>query len=687
MRWSSVVRTVLVASAFMLTTLSTLLFFAQDRLLDSDDFGQVAADALSEPAVNEYLSVEISDALIDQAPNLAVGGSLLADVTGSVLGSDAAGGIMAASVTDAHDAVFNEGADSFVLDVSDLVLSVDQTLQALAPSVAEELPDEMGDVAVRISSGEIFTQTFTIARRLQQLTAVIAVLAAAAMLALVVTGSSPWQGISTLGLTLGATGLFVLALEVTGGLVATSFFEAGRQREAVAAGWQLVFGDLNAWGWSLVVGGAFLAGLAWAVSNLTKTYSIGQRALERLTQRPESRSGELVRLAVLGLVAVWGAVEPLSLASLAIRVVSFAAAIAVVAEVVQLTGLDHRLARVAPQQTDIRSWRSISTHLALSSVTIAALAALAVATLSADAPPSAAADATACNGHESLCDRRLDEVAIVGSHNSMSSTDTEFYLPNQTNTMLEQLDDGVRALLIDTWYARPAPDGLIVTDAAIDLDELDANTRAAVEASQGRSGLGEREVYLCHTVCEVGAVEAVDALRDIGRWLEANPREVLTIVVQDATAPEDTASIFDQADLVDHVHTQSIDEPFPTLAEMIEADRRLFVLVEEDGGSIDWLHPAFDFVQETPFSFSSVEDFSCAANRGDDDSPMFMINHFLTPAFNGNRTINETAVVKPRLEQCRDERGLSPTIVAADFVEYGDLQVVVDELNGISPGG
>jgi len=106
------------------------------------------------------------------------------------------------------------------------------------------------------------------------------------------------------------------------------------------------------------------------------------------------------------------------------------------------------------------------------------------------------------------------------------------------------------------------------------------------------------------------------------------------------------------------------------------------------GGStrwdIPWLHPAFEFVQETPFSFSSAAEFSCERNRGRDDSPLFMVNHFITPALNANRVVNLTETLLPRLRQCEGERGVMPTVIAADFVAYGDLMAVVDELNGVT---
>lgn len=123
-------------------------------------------------------------------------------------------------------------------------------------------------------------------------------------------------------------------------------------------------------------------------------------------------------------------------------------------------------------------------------------------------------------------------------------------------------------------------------------------------------------------------------------------------VVQDGTEPEDTASVFEQAGFADMIHTQTVGDPFPTLGEMVESGRRVFVMVEEIGGGVPWLHEALDFTQETPFSFASADEFSCEENRGDSDAPLFIINHFITLARPGNQTINDADMLGERAREC-----------------------------------
>jgi hypothetical protein len=59
---------------------------------------------------------------------------------------------------------------------------------------------------------------------------------------------------------------------------------------------------------------------------------------------------------------------------------------------------------------------------------------------------------------------------------------------------------------------------------------------AAERLAAGRAGPveGPTKLYLCHILCELGALDAVGALREVRDWMDRHPREVLVIVVEDA---------------------------------------------------------------------------------------------------------------------------------------------------------
>src|SRR5690606_6868567 len=56
-----------------------------------------------------------------------------------------------------------------------------------------------------------------------------------------------------------------------------------------------------------------------------------------------------------------------------------------------------------------------------------------------------------CNGDEALCARAYDEVAYATTHNAHSSEADAFFKPNQRFGLTRQLEDGVRALMLDTY--------------------------------------------------------------------------------------------------------------------------------------------------------------------------------------------------------------------------------------------
>ncbi len=105
-------------------------------------------------------------------------------------------------------------------------------------------------------------------------------------------------------------------------------------------------------------------------------------------------------------------------------------------------------------------------------------------------------------------------------------------------------------------------------------------------------------------------------------------------------------------------------------------------MVENDTGDVRWFHDVFAFAQETPYSFKTVEDFNCNSNRGLPDSPLFMINHWVTPPLaEAGSQANSAATLLERLHLCQEVRGIAPNILGVDFYNRGDASEVVRNLN------
>lgn len=190
-----------------------------------------------------------------------------------------------------------------------------------------------------------------------------------------------------------------------------------------------------------------------------------------------------------------------------------------------------------------------------------------------------------CNGHRELCDRTYDDVAFPATHNSMSAAaEPGWFLAEQPDGVLAQLDHGIRVFLIDSWPGQRTQRAGVVANTTASRKAGLAEAERTYGPSVLQSALrlheslrltpaGPVEPYLCHALCELGSTEWEPLMEQVRAWLDAHPREVVTFFVQDEVSPADTAAVVEDAGLMPYVHTQRADEPWPTLGSMISTGR------------------------------------------------------------------------------------------------------------------
>ena len=251
---------------------------------------------------------------------------------------------------------------------------------------------------------------------------------------------------------------------------------------------------------------------------------------------------------------------------------------------------------------------------------------------------AAAAGIERCNGSATKCDLRLNQVLFPGTHNSMSSALYPGWLfGEQVNTISQQLDAGVRALLIDTHYGVPSSSRLPGSEHAHRAHRprrRAARWRHPARSSTPRSPpvppswpperrrrpTRSRDIYLCHNYCELGAVRFSSVLGDVKTFLDTHPDDVVILDIQDATSPADTAAAITAAGLAERAAVLEKGQPLPTLQELIDAGTNLLVFAEVGGpGAPPWYQRTYDWFQETPYTYPSVDAFDCAPNRGTGD--------------------------------------------------------------------
>ena len=309
--------------------------------------------------------------------------------------------------------------------------------------------------------------------------------------------------------------------------------------------------------------------------------------------------------------------------------------------------------------------------------------------------------ASECNGSARLCTRRLDQVVFAGAHNAMSNAEVSGWLfPHHNHGIARQLEDGVRALLIDVHYGVPAGEH-VITDFDREGGSIDKiqgalgpeATQAALRIRNRFLGreTGPSDIYFCHGFCELGAYPVGPTLQAVREFMVANPGEVVVIVIEDYIPPEAIAQLFQEAGMLELIFTGSLTRPVPTLREMIDWGQRLVLFIESGKPGVPWLRPAWETMQETPYTFHKPEDFSCRPNRGPATAPFFQINHWIetTPAPRPSNAeiVNAYDLLLRRARACREERNRLPNIVAVDFYSVGDLFRVVRTLNGVDERG
>jgi hypothetical protein len=154
--------------------------------------------------------------------------------------------------------------------------------------------------------------------------------------------------------------------------------------------------------------------------------------------------------------------------------------------------------------------------------------------------------AEGCNGKVVLCDRKYSDVSQIGTHDSAFVGD----LPtqNQGLSVTEQLNSGIRMLQAQTH------------------DFLN-------------------DIYLCHTSCWLeNSGKLVDYLKTIATWMDANPNEVVTLLLTngDNVSVTKFASRMQSAGLAKYAFAPDRKlelADWPTLQQLINVNARLVMFM------------------------------------------------------------------------------------------------------------
>jgi hypothetical protein len=703
MRGRTVPTVVLAGVAALALVAAVVLGYASSAFFDSDRFAERAASALNDEAVRDQVSTRVADQLVEADPNLVAVRPVLETVVGGIVTGGAFQSLFSRGVADLHRSVFEQDQNTLTLTLVDIGTTLRGVLQALQPKLAKQLPPE-GDVP--LIDGNLpapAAQLARVADAMQWLPVLLLLVGIAAAYGAARVSPDGREAVLTVGVALTLVAALAVVALRAGETVVLQGIDTQEGRDAVRGIWSAFLGDLNTALLLLAGAGAVIAAAASSLLRPVDLRTQFERAWGWVTYVPERPRWRAVRAVVLIVAGILIIVRNEEFLSLVATGVGLFVAYAGVAEIMRLT--------VPTPEDEARVERRgraalVASAIGAAVILVAGAIFIGVGGISED---SLAIETTGCNGSDALCDTAYDEIAVPATHNAMSAASNPGWLfAQQEKGIADQLHDGVRGLLIDAHYGIETQDGTIKTD----LSDLTAGERATYAEELGDDALdaalrvrdrvvnspevGDREVYLCHRFCELGAIPIDQAFGQLRDFLGANADEVVTVVIEDYVEPADIAEAAERTGLIDEIYTGPVGDPWPTLQEIIDSGGRAVMMAEnEDGGAeFPWYHPAYEeLVQETPFSFKKPGELtdpgklqaSCRRNRGPVSASVFLINHWIdtspAPRPSNAAIVNAHDALLARIEQCEEQRGLLANLIAVDFYREGDLFGVAAELN------
>jgi len=704
--WRRPAARVLVVLACVAVVLALVAAYARHAAVDSDQFANRATSALRDDSVRSVIAEKVTDEVVlrNQADLLAAR-PLIESVVSGIVGGRAFTGLFHKALEDAHRALFKQDENTITLTLADVGTVLTAALEQVDPAAARELGSIERVELVRQDIGDLSARLVDIAERIELLAIFLVVLAVVLAAGALALSTDRRATVVDLGVGVAVAGvLLVVVYAVLRDLVAGQA-DGPEAQAAARAVWDAFLGDLRTEAWILAGSGAVVAA---AAASLVEPLPFGEplRVAGRwIAHEPERVPLRIVRGVAFIAVGVLILVDKEGALTLLVTVLGIYLIFEGSGALLRLVyrpderalTRERARARVFPQVRRLAV-------LVIAAGVIVAAAGLFIGTGGAT---TAAPAKGPCNGHEELCDRPFNRVALVATHNAMSVPLPGWFSAEQERPIAVQLHDGVRGLLIDTHYADKLPNGKIRTyfGSAEELRETaarDGVSPEAVDAAQrirgrlGFEGEGKRGMYLCHTFCELGATPLGSVLDDMRAFMVANPGAVVVVINQDYLTPKDFVGAVRDAGLEEFAYRGPVGGEWPTLREMIDSGERLVFLAENHAGAAPWYRLAYEkATEETPFTFKKVGLLtnpdklaaSCKPNRGPEQAPLFLMNHWIStdpvPRPSDAAKVNAYEPLLARARECRRIRHHLPNLVAVNFYLEGDAFRVVDTLNRV----
>jgi hypothetical protein len=684
-----------------LMSLGATGWWLSTRVLDSNGFADVVAKASQRREVRDYIADEATLRLARTSNFVSAARPVVTEAVSAAINTEPVKDAVYDFAQRVHEQVFRATSARRVdVDSSEAATTIRTALQAINPRLAKKLPPNVISATTSISQSSIVDTLFRASRWVKALYIPLFIAGIGVVILVLIRARDRVHAIRVVGITMALAGALALGLGVATPAFATA---AGTnvpgRGEAVAAFIDVLVGRIVGAGQAFLVFGLLLALAPGHDGGDLRNRADRVRAwfdAKRLQRGWRLAGGfGLMLVALLSLTLTAGLVRAvLVVAALLVLYVGIVVAL-------RATGLlvtDHTIKRLHARQV-------VAVFAALVVVTVGT-ASIAVGFVARNTDDVRANPTNqGCNGYIELCAQSLDAIVWPSSHNAMSSSAYNFFGAEHTTTVGEQLNAGVRLLMLDAYYGYDDR-GLVRTNLAGAVDKSDKQRirdESGADAVDELDRLGaltgvadtsgkKKDVYFCHNYCELGAVKAADVLGEVHDFLERNLTDVVVLDFEDYVKPKDLRRALVDADLFDRIYVPKPGAPWPSLYDMIvpkdpnapERKRRLLVWSEKNPDVASWLTGTYTVSEETPFNFHSVKDFNCRPARGKTGKDFLIVNHWVesgTPDPGEAATVNSRKTLTARLQECIERRNKLPNFVAVNFIGVGDLFPTVDRFN------
>ena len=429
---------------------------------------------MANPIVDQVIKVG-PDELINARP-------LLTAATRGVLASQQFRDAFRDAAARVHRQLFSRERDQLILNIADAGAIVIDGVKSISPQTAKKIPKDLQPGLIEITRSDFAITTVRTAEKVRFLGLFLPFLGIALLAGSVVVAPDRRRGVVAVSAAVAiACAVGFIAL-VIGRSVLLSHFDGDVTREAIGAVFDNFLGGLRGWFIGVGVGAIALAAAASTVGEVEPTAPV-RRMWERVIRTPESTAWRAIRAVVLLLASVFVVVSPDLALNVVVVVLGAYGLFFAMSEILFLIAPPPPEAERVPLQKRVRPRAAIIAGGALVALLVLVIVLLVGGDREVKRPGG---PVEACNGYPELCDRELNEVAFPGAHNAMSAANADFITPNQETKIQDQLDAGIRVLLVDAYYGIKRSGGPVLTDLKREQDRTRLTRHFASNSARTR---------------------------------------------------------------------------------------------------------------------------------------------------------------------------------------------------------